>query len=106
MHGPMGAKVSKLLPIQLPWRQVRRPSPRAETSMMPVKPNTALRHGRGPSRWPLAGGPQRVETVDVLRHEMLWRGGHHRRGGGRDAHHTRLGQHAGTDTPTRSWSLK
>ena len=34
--GRCGAKVSNDLPSQLPAFQVRRPSPRAETSIMPV----------------------------------------------------------------------
>ena len=36
MQGPKGQNVSKDLPSQLPAFQVRRPSPRAETSIMPV----------------------------------------------------------------------
>jgi len=34
--GADGAKVSKDFPSQLPAFQVRRPSPRADTSIMPV----------------------------------------------------------------------
>ena len=36
MQGPIGANVSNDLPSQLPAFHVRRPSPRAETSIMPV----------------------------------------------------------------------
>ena len=36
MQGPSGAKVSNDLPSELPVFHVRRPSPRAETSIMPV----------------------------------------------------------------------
>jgi hypothetical protein len=70
------------------------------------QPHHLQRHWQGTGRQPLEGGAQCLEAVNDLLHQMLGRVGHQRRRGRRDVHHPCYGQHAGTDTPARSWSLK